>query len=227
MKVKALLQRAAIAVAFAAPIGFAVPAQAGTLIGTGYYIGSQTFGLSIGGNVATGGFKGTWNGDPLQFWCAELTQYFNFNHSYDYTASIPNNPTFTMLGQLFHEAYGVALSDAAHSAAFQLAIWEILYDGDLSLGAGGFRVTNANGHAATVTLAQGWLDNLGSYTDNYAITLLHNEDHQDFITGTPPKECCRQQVPEPASTALVAVGLLAMIAGTRRRIRKALPTRDA
>ncbi len=59
-----------------------------------------------------------------------------FNHSYDYTPSIPNDATYTMLGQLFHEAYGSALSDTTHSAAFQLAIWEIIYDGDLDLGVG-------------------------------------------------------------------------------------------
>jgi hypothetical protein len=170
--------------------------------------------------VGAGGFVGTWNGDPLQFWCAELAQTFSFNHSYTYTASIPSNATFTMLGQLFHEAYAGALSDSAHSAAFQLAIWEILYDGDLDLGAGAFKVTNDHGHGATVTLAQGWLNNLGNYTDNYQITLLSNREHQDFITGTPPRDCCRE-APEPAPLALVGAGLAAMIIGSRRRTRKA------
>jgi hypothetical protein len=216
MKIPTLLQRALVACALATSLGVAMPVEAGVLIGTGYAKGSQSFGLSIGGSPGAGGFVGTWDGDPIQFWCAELTQNFSFNHSYTYTLSIPNNATFTLLGRLFHEAYGVALSDTTHSAAFQLAIWEILYDGDLDLGAGGFKVTNANGHAATVALAQTWLNNLGNFSDNYDIALLHNEDRQDFITGNPP----RRDAPEPASAALVGAGLLAMIVGWRRRTRK-------
>ena len=217
MKIPTLLQRALVAGALATSLGLATPVQAGVLIGTGYAIGSQSFGLSIGGSPGAGGFVGTFDGDPIQFWCAELTQNFAFNHSYNYTPSIPNDATYTLLGRLFHEAYGSALSDTTHSAAFQLAIWEIIYDGDLDLSVGGFRVTDPKGHAATVALAQTWLNNLLNYSDNYDVVLLHNADRQDFITGS----CCKRDAPEPASTALVGAGLLAMIVGWRRRPRKA------
>jgi len=198
-------------------LGVTIPAAAGTLHPTGFANGYQLFGLSTGQTVQTGGFVGTWDTgggpDPIQFWCAELTQTFSFGHSYIYTPSIPSNATYTMLGQLFHEAYGVALTDTEHSAAFQLAIWEILFDPDLNLLAGAFRVTNNHGNGATVTLAQGWLDNLGNFTDNYDIVHLANESHQDFITGIPP----RHETPEPAPLALVGTGIAALIIASRRR----------
>jgi hypothetical protein len=207
-------------VSWVAVCGIAIAVIPATYAGTlksnnpAYTVGSQTFGLSIGGTVGAGGFSGTFDGSPIQFWCAELTQFFSPGASYVYTESLPNNATFTILGRLFHEAYGAALSDAEHSAAFQLAIWEILYDGDLDLLAGGFQVTNNHGHGATVTLAQGWLDNLGSFSDNYDVFLLQNDAHQDFITPGPSG---RRETPEPTPLALVGAGLLAMIVASRRR----------
>jgi hypothetical protein len=223
MKITKRVQRALLAGVLGLCI--AVPAAAGVLVGTGYYIGSQTFTLSTGQTVGAGGFKGTWDDgsgpDPLQFWCAELAQTFSFNHSYIYTASIPNNATYTRLGQLFDEAYGTgvgqALHDTEHSAAFQLAIWEILFDGtNLDLSGGGFKVTNAHGNTAAVADAQTWLENLHNYSDNYDITHLANEAHQDFITGTPPRGCCSRELPEPEPLALVGVGIVAMIVASRR-----------
>src|SRR4051794_31386064 len=99
------------------------------LLPQGFIKGSQAFNLSIGGNVSAGGFKGTWDGQQIIFWCIELTQYFGFGGGYkNYDVSEPGSATMTLLGQLFAEAYGAASSDEAHSAAFQLAIWEIVYD---------------------------------------------------------------------------------------------------
>ena len=210
MQIKGGMKHLVMAMAASGVLCSASAAQAGILIPTGFAKGSETFTLSIGGTVSAGGFKGTWNGSPIQFWCAELGQSFSFNPNpgYNYTASIPNDAAYTAIGQLFHEAYAMALVDTDHSAAFQLAIWEILFNGDLSslnLATGAFKVTDDHGNHNAVAIAQAWLADLGNFSDNYTITKLSNEVHQDFL------------MPEPGSLALIGIALAAMLLIARRR----------
>jgi hypothetical protein len=137
MKVKQLFQRALVAGALGTSLCLALPAQAGTLIATGYTIGAQTFGLSTGQTVGAGGFSGTFDDGsgpvPIQFWCAQLNQTFGFGNPYDYPVDSQQCDLYRA-GELFHEAYGTgveaeALHDTEHSAAFQLAIWKYFSTG--------------------------------------------------------------------------------------------------
>ncbi len=207
------------AVAAAGLMGSSLTATADILGTTGYQSGSQSFGISLDGatsNVNAGGFAGTWNSGAIVFWCVELTQFFGFGGNYtDYGASLQSGAAFTMLGQLFNEAYGSSASDAQHSAAFQLAIWEIVYDSDLDLGAGGFHITSGN--STTIAIAQEWLAKLGNYADTYDLILLHSASHQDFVTFGKPFEKLKLTVPEPTPFALLAAAMAALLLASRVR----------
>src|SRR4030095_10221910 len=120
------IKRAISGLAVCAGLVFS-PAALADFHTTGYAVGSQQFGLSMGGSPSAGGFAGTWDGDPIIFWCVELTQYFSFGANYVYSPSLPNNATFTLLGKLFTEAYGSALSAEMHLGAVQLAVLEHIF----------------------------------------------------------------------------------------------------
>jgi len=163
-------------------------------------------GMQLG---VAGGFVGTFDGLPVQVFCYEIDQEFYFGTTYnEYTLGTPSNEG--LLSALYQEAYGMATTSAMNSAAFQLAVWEILYDDDLSLFSGAFH-TNRVGNA-TDALAQSWLDGLGGFSDKGDIILYHSDTHQDFIGRKVSTDA-----PEPGPLALIGAGLIAMLAAGRRR----------
>jgi hypothetical protein len=206
-----------VAATLAAATAFCVAptasADPGVLMPTGYANGSEYF-TTNKGSFNAGGFAGTWNGQGIEFWCIELTQYFSFGGTYGYVAIPENTPVLTALGQLFTLAHASALLDADHSAAFQLAIWELVYDGsNHSLSSGAFIVSGGDADARSI--AQGWLSSLGPNSpDTWNLTLLTSAQHQDFVTFG---KTFQRTVPEPAPLALLATAMMAMIVVRRRR----------
>lgn len=245
MKTISTFGRRALAVAALGLASSLMPvAHADTLGNIGWAQGSQAFSVvypkppastPTSGSFNTGGFEGEWNGDDIYFWCMQLEQTFSFSNTYtDYVpvSDTSGDPVVaTLLGQLYTQvfgppppdAYDTVIPDSTHSAAFQLAIWEIVYDhgtynptpgnpSGLSLASGDFTVTS--GSSTTRNLAQGWLDALATFTDTYHLVFLQSPNHQDFVTfGRPP----RQQVPEPHGLALVALAMLAAMGVLRKR----------
>jgi hypothetical protein len=205
-------------------------AQATALVGNGFANGSENFLLTasfplVENPVPAGGFTGSFGGNPFLFWCADLTRTFSFGTGYDYTPSLYTN---TNLSRLFTEVGGSAAATATttSSAAFQLAIWEILFEGTTmspySLGTGDFKVTNDFGNTAAVTQANAWLLALGSFAPSTQLVWLSNDTHQNFITdATVPGITLHLVVPEPLPLSLVGLGLLAMIFVTRRQSKQA------
>jgi hypothetical protein len=189
-----------------------------TLIPTGFAAGSES--LDFTGEpfspVSAGAFAGTLDGNPIVFFCFELTQTFNFNPSpgYTYDDSIPSGPKFTALSELFTEGFATALSSTDFSVGFQLAVWEILMEttpASVSTGNGSFYVTNDHGNTGAVTRANDLLAGLPA-TGLYTIHLLTNDSHQDFVYGTLPL----RQVPEPAPLMLIGAAMVALFVMRRR-----------
>jgi len=225
MDIASRLRRALAGAIVAAGIAAAGHAQGNVLQTTGWLNGSETFDLSSGGTayngIPTGGFTGKWNGVNIVFWCVELNQYFSPGTSYsDYVATPLTN---ALLSELFQEAFASADDSKDNSAAFQLAVWELMFDGGAThdVTSGNFRVTNAHGNTNAETIANGWLANLPS-SSNYGLSFLYSPGHQNFITGyLPPSQCCGN-VPEPDVLALFGAGFAAFAVVRRKRIAQAL-----
>lgn len=204
----------------AAPIALA---DAVTLIPTNFANGSEPFSLhnvppAIFDPVSTGGFVGTLDGNPIVFFCFELTQSFGFNPSppYTYDDSILTGSKATSLSELFTEGFATAVSTTNNSAGFQLAVWEILGEttpGDVNSPDGNFYVTDNHGNQTAQDRGNTLLAGLSGSQALYTIHLLHSDNNQDFVYGvfTP-----HQEVPEPAPLLLIGAALVAMLFATRK-----------
>ena len=112
----------------------------------------------------------------------------------------------------------------AERTALQLAIWNVLYDTDLSVsdGAGSLYVWNDT-TGTIVALANGYLASLGTNLDNATWLQLGSpgNDLQDFVG--PMSVGTAAAVPEPASLLLLGSGVAAILARTRGRAHHRQP----
>ena len=174
--------------------------------------------------LSTGAFVGTEDPGaiPITFFCFQLTESFSFGNPYAYDDSAVSGGKYDTLGELFTEAFATATASPLNSAAFQLAVWEILEEttpGSLSpgVGQGSFYVTNDHGNAATVAAANALIAGLPS-TSTYGIRLLNSDTNQDFVYGV---TSTLFKVPEPGPLSLVARGADRALRRTSSRRREA------
>lgn len=195
--------------------------------------------VSVTGYTGSGGqFNGNfWNSGAMpadsffRFFCIELSQYANggpnpyaSSFPYDdelrklYDIAYPNKAAGDFWNNGAQSNFG-AFADATSAAAFQVAVWNISFDNDLSLSNGGFKWTGAS--SAVSIAAQSMLDQVAAYSgDGYLHWTLYKFEspipgptttgYQNYVSAT-------YQVPEPATLGLTAMALVGLGVAMRRR----------
>jgi hypothetical protein len=221
MSLKAVLIRSIAACAVTAAFALAAPASATPLTNTTWLVGSgEGFTVHRGAtaqSLSAGGFQGDFGLNHIEFWCFDLDHTFSLGTPYDYIATSFTGALATRVAQLF-EAGGDRATDANHSAGFQLALWNIEYDSDLTVyGNTGFYVT---GTSAAGDIANAYLADLANHTGSSVtlsrLTSTSRDPHQGFITPN----SVPLLVPEPPAMPLVLTALAVLgLVETRRRMR--------
>ena len=180
------------------------------------------------GNIGVGQLQGTLNGASFLTYCTDLSQSFKWNTTYQYTyagTGLLHGLTVdqaSLLGKLYTAA-GDA-TDKDQSVAFQLAVWELLYEpSPANVATGTFNYTSSSGAGVSEAhrnIANDWLTEviaLGSA--QFHAQRLYSGTAQDFLvfTAMPQPLKITSNVPEPAGYGLVGLALAGLAASRLRR----------
>ena len=175
--------------------------------------------------VSAGGFRVTDGSSNFIAWCLDLANVISLPSPYSITqtpfsqtagafsASVQQN-----LQRLFNTVYsGLDLNNNAQSAGFQLALWEVIYEGkpNLNVQNGDFKWTA--GSTAARNQANTFLGMMnGPETMQYNMTFFesgvdkHNKQFSQNLVSVAP-------IPLPAAAWLLGAGLIGLVAVGRRR----------
>lgn len=183
------------------------------------------------GWIGAGEFSGqiTSNGQTASFltYCTDIFQGFRFGTAYTHELVATGSAhglsvrQEDLLGKLYTLA-GRDVDSTNESAAFQLAVWEIVTETSRSLNllSGSFYLEQG---ASSVqrTLANDWLALASSdgAAKQFGAQRLYSSTAQDFVVFTPrpPDPDTANRVPEPGSGGLVGLALLGLAWAGRRK----------
>lgn len=190
------------------------------------------------GFIGAGEFSGqiTRNGltTSILTYCTDIYQGFSFGTTYNNYELVATGSThgFTtrqesLLGKLYTLA-GAQVDTTNESAAFQLAVWEIVTESSSSLNVLGGSSLNLLGgsfyleQGASTTqrnLANTWLAAIDSTSaaKNFTAQRLYSATNQDFVifTARPPADSA--SVPAPGTLALLGLALAQLALVVRRK----------
>jgi hypothetical protein len=180
-------------------------------------------------------------GSNLTTFCIEGTQDVMISQTSTF-ANIFNNPAIAPqdnsgsqyemgthaadLNKFWDAYYGQALLSNENAAAFQMGVWEIVYDGAASadFSSGLFQASAVGGDptsSSALSQAQSWLAGLSSAdpTVHYQLYVLSDPNLQDQLFGVPTDGGTPPSVPLPAAFPMGAalVGVLGVARKLRRR----------
>jgi len=157
--------------------------------------------------VRAGPFRVTDHVDDFVAWCFDIAQNVGNHVTYHMASNPLGDARASLLNRLFTSFYH-EVDTTTEGAAFQVAIWEIVYEdlaSALTVDDGDFRAWHNDD---VEDQANTWLANLGT-EEKYSISYYLSGTNQDLLTAAP--------VPLPAGVLLLGTGLGALVVARRRR----------